>query len=68
MTDTFRKKYSQSPELKEFADELKWIAEKLQEHMMRIEPGRERSIAMTKLEEAVMWAVKAAYIAGDGDE
>lgn len=28
-------------------------------------PGRERSLAVTKLEECVMWAVKAIAVGGD---
>lgn len=65
MTDTFRKEYSSNSELKTFADEIKSFAEGLEEHINLINPGRERSIALTKLEECVMWAIKAVYVSGD---
>ena len=63
--DTFRQKYSSDPALKEFANEIKSLAEGLEEHIRMIEKCRESSIALTKLEECVMWAVKAIYIADD---
>jgi hypothetical protein len=68
MTDTFRKKYNSNPELKEFADEIKYLAEDLERHINLIKSGRERSLALTNLEQAVMWAVKAIYITADKDD
>ena len=57
---TFRKEYRElSPELARDIDEIKTRAEALEQSIKRALPiGRERSIAMTRLEEAVMWAVK----------
>ena len=42
-------------EIKEAANALAAVIEK-------VEPGRRRSIALTKLEDASMWAVKAAAV------
>jgi hypothetical protein len=39
-------------------DEIKTRAEALEFSILRDIPSRERALAMTKLEEAVMWAVK----------
>lgn len=68
MTDTFKKKYSNKPELKDLSDEIKLHAQSLLEHIQIIEKSREQSIAITKLEECVMWAVKAIYIEADKNE
>lgn len=60
MTTTFRREYKALTEEHGRAiDEIKLRAEAL-EHTItyHLLPGRERSLAMTKLEEAVMWAVK----------
>lgn len=65
MTDTFRKKYNDSSALKEFADEIKSLAEGLEEHINMIGKTRETALALTNLELAVMWAVKAIYIEGE---
>lgn len=61
MRDTFRKKYSQDGSLKQFAYEIKDLAGGLEEHIEGLMPSRERSLAITKLEECVMWATKAVY-------
>lgn len=62
MTDTFIKEYNPDESLKEFADEIKSLAEGLEEHINMIGKSREVSLALTNLELAVMWAVKAIYI------
>lgn len=64
MTDTFRKQYSNNEELKEFADEIKSLAEGLEAHINLIGRSREVSLALTNLEQAVMWATKAIYVHG----
>jgi hypothetical protein len=61
MTDTFRKEYNTNPALKEFADEIKSLADGLEEHIKGIGASRETSLALTNLEQAVMWATKAIY-------
>jgi uncharacterized protein Yka (UPF0111/DUF47 family) len=61
MTDTFRKEYSNDESLKNFANEIKSLAESLEEHINLLDNGREKSLAITKLEECVMWAVKGVY-------
>lgn len=68
MTDTFRKNYNTTPELKTFADEIKSKAEGLEEHIKLIGKSRETSLAITNLELAVMWAVKAIYIEAEKDD
>lgn len=65
MTDTFRKNYSEDETLKIIADELKSLAENLEYHFDTIVNSREKSIALTKLEECVMWGVKAIYNGAD---
>jgi hypothetical protein len=56
----FRPVYRElSLEEKDFIDFIKSTAEVLHEEIVSYVPeGRERSIAKTKLEEAIMWAVK----------
>lgn len=45
-------------------DEIKRQADAMASLFGQIKPGREVSLGMTRLEEAVMWAVKG--LAGDG--
>lgn len=68
MTDTFRKAYNDDVGLKELAIEIKSMAEGLEEHIKLIGKTRETSLALTNLELAVMWAVKAIYIEADKNE
>lgn len=44
---------------KELHDNIKTQAATLETYFEMVSNGREKSLAMTKLEEAVMWAVKA---------
>ena len=68
MTDTFRKEYKElSSDQKDDVADLKDYAEAMLKKMNDVVPDEERSersrqmsIARTKLEECVMWAVKAA--------
>lgn len=41
MTDTFRKKYNDDASLKEFANEIKTLADNVQEHLLMINPERD---------------------------
>lgn len=59
--DRFRKNYNPCPERKTLSDEIKNAAEALERSMDSIDDCREKAIALTKLEEAVMWAVKGVY-------
>lgn len=62
MSDTFRKIHTKvSPESMFLIDQLKTGAEALEGLMANIK-SREMSLAMTNLEQAIMWAVKAVYI------
>lgn len=58
--DTFRKEYRPlTSQEKAQMDEVKNRAEGLLELLSSINGGREIALAKTKLEEAVMWAVKS---------
>lgn len=46
-------------EEKELHDGIKEQAAALEKYFEMVPNGREKSLAMTKLEEAIMWAVKA---------
>ena len=61
MTDTFRKKYNNDPKLLQLTMDIKNMAEYLEIKFKEIGPSREMSLALTKLEESVMWALKATY-------
>lgn len=51
MSDTFRKEYIEDEILKNYVDEIKSLAESLEEHINIMERCREQSLALTKLEE-----------------
>lgn len=59
--DRFRKNYNPCPKLKAIADGIKNTAEELENAIGEISDSREKAIALTRLEEAVMWAVKGVY-------
>jgi len=61
MSDTFRKEYNTDHRLHTFQLELKHLAEQLERKIKDIGNCRETSIALTNLEQSVMWAVKAIY-------
>ena len=60
MTGRFRKQYRELDEReKSIVEGIKANAETLETMIDLVPDGREKALAMTKLEEAVMWAVKA---------
>ena len=60
MTNVFKKEQRKfSPAEQEFVNDLRSIAEELNDRIDMIAPSRERDIAKVKLEECVMWAIKA---------
>ena len=62
MNDTFRKTYTTLPSDKNaLVLNIKDKAEEL-EQLMKNVTSREMSLALTNLEQAVMWAVKATYL------
>jgi hypothetical protein len=61
MEDTFRKKYNSNAKLHEFALEIKSVAEQLEKKYDEIGRSREISLALTNLEQSVMWAIKGLY-------
>ena len=68
MTDTFRKEYRK---LKEESSALilkiKLHAELLEELLITVK-SREMSLAMTNLEQCIMWATKAVVLDNEKDE
>jgi hypothetical protein len=58
--DTFRREYKAlSAEEKAVVDSIKAKADILEKEIEKTAPNRMQALAFTKLEEAVMWAVKA---------
>lgn len=68
MSDTFRKEYNSVHKLHGFEKEIKVIAENLEAKFKEIGHCRETSLALTNLEQAVMWAVKGLYNYQDGHQ
>jgi hypothetical protein len=67
MKDTFRKEYQPLKESNSgLIFKIKESAEQLEDLMRETNPSRELSLAITNLEQAVMWAVKAVCINNDG--
>jgi hypothetical protein len=63
MNDTFRKKYHDLQ--KQHADTVQLIkskAEDVEEIMREYIPSREMALALTNLEQAMMWATKAIVL------
>lgn len=60
MTDIFRKEYNSLHKLHGFEKQMKEKAEELALMFKNI-TGREMSLALTNLEQSIMWAVKALY-------
>lgn len=65
MTDTFRKQYNTCKKLHDYQLEIKEIAEQLEAKFKNIGQSREISLAMTNLEQSIMWATKALYFGAD---
>lgn len=58
-TSRFRPLYrALSPEEKQLHDDIKQKASELEELYAAVKPGRYNSLAITSLEESVMWIVK----------
>jgi hypothetical protein len=56
----FRKRYRQlTAEEVQLHDAIKSHAENLYQLLKEVPAGRERSLAFTKLEESIMWGIKA---------
>lgn len=68
MSDTFRKEYNSCAKLHGYQMEIKEIAEKLEAKYKAIGQSREISLAMTNLEQSIMWATKAIYTFGGNDD
>lgn len=60
MSDTFRKTYNSLHLKHGFELEIKKVAETLEGYFKQI-PSREMSLALTNLEQSIMWATKAIY-------
>lgn len=60
MSDTFRKTYNSLHLKHGFELEIKNLAETLEGYFKQI-PSREMSLALTNLEQSIMWATKAIY-------
>ena len=60
MSDTFRKNYNSIFKLHSYEKEMKSKAEELEKYFQSC-PGREMSLAITNLEQSIMWATKAIY-------
>jgi len=59
MANTFRTVYRElSDDEKELVEGIKTCAEDLERFIDAMPAGRKRSLAITKLEESVMWAIK----------
>ena len=50
---------SLTPREREIVEQLRTVAQDLHDIIDMLAPGRERDVAMMRLEEAVMWAEKA---------
>ena len=60
MSSRFRKVYRDlSTEEMELSKNIKEAAETIEIYIEKLPAGREKVLAMTKLEESVMWAIKA---------
>ena len=65
MSDTFRKEYRPlSVNGQSLIQKIKMQAEDV-EHYMRTVQNREMSLAITNLEQAIMWATKAIVLADE---
>ena len=70
MSEIFKRHYMGDDEIED-SDSIRNAAEELEGIIaLRCKPSREKSLAMTKLEECVMWANKALALHGrwDGEQ
>lgn len=67
MSEIFKRHYMGDDEIED-SDSIRNAAEELEGIIaLRCKPSREKSLAMTKLEECVMWANKALALHGSWD-
>ena len=67
MSEIFKRHYMGDDEIED-SDSIRNAAEELEGVIaLRCKPSREKSLAMTKLEECVMWANKSLAIHGSWD-
>ena len=67
MSEIFKRHYMGDDEIED-SDSIRNAAEELEGIIaLRCKPSREKSLAMTKLEECVMWANKSLAIHGSWD-
>lgn len=67
MSEIFKRHYMGDAELED-SDSIRNAAEELEGIIaLRCKPSREKSLAMTKLEECAMWANKALALHGSWD-
>ena len=67
MSEVFKRHYLGDAEIEDI-EAIRNAAEELEGIIaMRCQPSREKSLAMTKLEECVMWANKAIAVHGSWD-
>lgn len=65
MSDRFRRQHRRLDEAEQAdVDAIKDGARRLEMDLEALPNGREKALALTKLEEAVMWGVKAASAGG----
>jgi len=63
MKDTFRKEYNpMHPKNTGLIVDIKVMAESIEEVFLKVK-NREMSLAMTNLEQCIMWAIKAIVLA-----
>lgn len=61
MSDTFRKNYNSTHLLHSYEKKVKEIAEELSKNYTDVGLSREMSLALTNLEQSIMWFTKALY-------
>ena len=67
MSEIFKRHYMGDDEIED-SDSIRNAAEELEGIIaLRCKPSREKSLAMTKLEECVMWANKSLALHGSWD-
>ncbi|CAB4148527.1 hypothetical protein UFOVP855_36 [uncultured Caudovirales phage] len=68
MSDTFRKNYNSIHLLHCYEKKVKEIAEDLAKNYTDVGQSREMSLALTNLEQSIMWFTKALYTPENKDK